>query len=279
MSKARAAMKPTTKPAATPTATPATGAARKGASRASDIPPDLLDALSAGEVESATLTEALAVDQYRLLMRVFPQLDPRVQAEARPISQLGILKRMTGMGALLWDALGEEGLRSCRLHPSDTVRGWACFMIGAQPGLSLEARLAAIRPLADDPHFGVREWAWMAVRPHLTASLDEAIGLLQSWARDDSAFVRRFATEAIRPRGVWCPHLTALKREPARALPLLEALRADPATYVQDSVANWLNDAAKDQPDWVREVCAGWMAGDPPPATRRICQRAMRSLR
>lgn len=267
-----------TKAATKPVKPPEPKAARKGATRTADISPALLDALSCGQGESATLTEALAVDQYRLLVAVFPQLDARVLDEARAISQQGILKRMTGMGALLWAALGEEGIGPCSRHPSDTVRGWACFMLGAQPGLSLEARLAAIRPLADDPHFGVREWAWMAIRPHLVASLDEAIDRLLPWAQDESAFVRRFATEAIRPRGVWCAHIAELKRQPQRALPLLEALRADSATYVQDSVANWLNDAAKDNPDWVRQVCGDWLAGDPPAVTRRICQRAMRSL-
>lgn len=252
--------------------------ARKGASRASDIPPEVLAALSRGEIESATLTEGLAVDQYRLLTSVFPALPAPVLEQAKAASQLGILKRMMAFGELLWVALGEVGLRHCCEHVSDTVRGWACFMLGARPDLSLAARLDAIRPLADDPHFGVREWAWMALRPHLAASLDEAITRLLPWTEDESAHVRRFATESIRPRGVWCAHLAALKREPQQALALLAALRADPAVYVQDSVANWLNDAAKDNPDWVRAVCADWLQGEPAPETRRICQRAMRSL-
>ncbi|MDO5103330.1 MAG: HEAT repeat domain-containing protein [Lautropia sp.] len=250
----------------------------KGASRTSDIPPEVLAALSRGEIESATLTEGLAVDQYRLLTSVLPALPAPVLEQAKAASQLGILKRMMAFGQLLWTAQGEAGLRRCCEHASDTVRGWACFMVGARDDLSLAARLAAIRPLADDPHFGVREWAWMALRPHLAASLDEAIARLMAWATDESAYVRRFATESIRPRGVWCAHLTALKQEPQRALPLLALLRADPAVYVQDSVANWLNDAAKDNPDWVRVVCADWLRGDPSPETRRICRRAMRSL-
>lgn len=252
---------------------------RKGATRAADIPPDIFDALSRGELQSATLAECLALDQARLLRTVFPELSPQALETTEDACQLGILKRMAGIGAALLDALGTAGVKRCQAHDADTVRGWACFMIGAQPGLDLPTRLAAIRPLADDAHFGVREWAWMAVRPHLAQELDAAIEHLAVWTASPSERLRRFASEALRPRGVWCPHIATLKRQPERALPILSPLRTDPSVYVQDSVANWLNDAAKDQPDWVRSLCKQWLRGEPTAATRRICQRAVRNLK
>lgn len=252
--------------------------ARKGARRSADVSADLLQALSQGRAQSATLVEGLAVDQAQLLGAVFPALPTAVLAAAAEVCERGILQRMNGMGSLLFDALGGEGLAACRAHASDTVRGWACFMVGADPGLDLAARLQAIRPLADDAHFGVREWAWMALRPHLAAELDAAIAQLAVWTHEPSERLRRFACEALRPRGVWCAHIAALKQQPERGLPLLSPLHGDAAPYVQDSVANWLNDAVKDQPDWVRALCAQWLQGEPGAATRRICQRALRSL-
>lgn len=251
---------------------------RKGATRASDIPAEVLQALSRGTLPTATLAEGLALDQGLLLRTVFPELPPAALRAADAVCQKGIAQRMAGLGALLWQELGPAGLARCQAHGADTVRGWACFMVGAQPGLAAAARLAAIAPLADDPHFGVREWAWMAVRPHLAQELDAAIAALVPWTAAPSERVRRFASEALRPRGVWCAHIAALKQDPARGLPLLAPLRADASAYVQDSVANWLNDAAKDQPDWVRHLCAEWLAQAPHPATRRICQRAQRNL-
>lgn len=252
---------------------------RKGANRVADIPPDILEALSLGQIPSATLTEGLAVDQYRLLCTVLPSLSTEVLHKAHAFTELGILRRMVAMGTLLQTEVGNDALTTCLAHPSDTVRGWACFMIGAQAPLPLDERLAAIRPLADDEHFGVREWSWMAVRPYLANELDSAIALLTAWTASPSEWVRRFACEALRPRGVWCAHIVAFKKEPQLALPILEALRADPSVYVQDSVANWLNDAGKDQPDWVQALCTRWLAESPTDATQRICQRAQRNLK
>lgn len=253
-------------------------AIRKGATRASDIPADVLRALSHGEIQCATLAECMALDQATLVRAVFPDLSAPTRQAVDAACKLGVLKRMTHIGAILLDALGETGIAQCQVHDADMVRGWACFMIGALPAQDLSARLAAIRPLADDSHFGVREWAWMAVRPHLTQTLDTAIAHLAQWTAEPSERLRRFASEALRPRGVWCAHIPALKRQPEQALPILCPLRADPSPYVQDSVANWLNDAAKDQPAWVRNLCAQWCAGDTADATHRICQRAQRSL-
>lgn len=253
-------------------------AARKGATRAADIPADVLQALSRGEMQSATLAECMALNQAQLMRIVFPVLSPQVLKEVDAACQLGVLKRMNCIGAVLLDALGPDGIAACQAHGTDTVRGWACFMIGAQPDVHLSARLNAIRPLANDDHFGVREWAWMALRPHLASDLDASIDHLARWTSSPSERLRRFATEALRPRGVWCAHITALKHDPGRALPVLSPLRADPAVYVQNSVANWLNDAAKDQPGWVRDLCAKWLQATPANATRRICQRAMRNL-
>lgn len=180
-----------------------TVAPRKGATRAADIPADVLAALSRGELQSATLAEGLALDQALLVRTAFPHLSPQALKDMDAACQLGILKRMAGIGATLLKALGSNGIAQCQAHASDTVRSWACFMIGAQPGLDLPGRLTAIRPLADDAHFGVREWAWMAVRPHLAQELDAAIAHLVPWTQEPSERLRRFASEALRPRGVF----------------------------------------------------------------------------
>jgi 3-methyladenine DNA glycosylase AlkC len=249
---------------------------RKGARRRADITPAVQRKLDSGEWPTASLSEALAVDFVKLIKSVAPQVPATARRALDP--QLGITQRMKIAGGLLLDAYGPAAFAQFAAHPSDTVRGWAAYALAHDPQPTLAARLKAIRLLADDAHFGVREWAWIALRPAIARDLPNAIVRLQPWTASRRDNLRRFAVEITRPRGVWCSHINELKRNPEPALVLLSPLRADEAKYVQDSVANWLNDASKSQPDWVREVCREWLAASDTAATRRICRRALRTI-
>ncbi|MGU3576775.1 HEAT repeat domain-containing protein [Brucellaceae bacterium C25G] len=242
-----------------------------------DITPQRLEALNHG-AEATNLTECLAVDFSILARSVLADLSEQAHTQIAAQAKTGIAQRMRFMGSFILNQLGDTAIESLSEHTSDTVRGWACFMIGQLPDLLLPERLKAIQPLADDHHFGVREWAWMAIRADLALDIPQAVDLLKNWAFSPSENIRRFATESIRPRGVWCQHISILKQQPEIALPLLELLKADPSIYVQDSVANWLNDASKDRADWVQALCESWLTKQPVPATQRICKRAMRSI-
>ncbi|WP_374832910.1 DNA alkylation repair protein [Paenochrobactrum pullorum] len=243
-----------------------------------DITPQRLYALNHG-VETTNLTECLAVDFRELVQQVLPDLSEKKLAEIKAQADAGISRRMRLMATFILAEYGTAFIEKLSKHPSDTVRGWVCFMTGQQTDLTLPQRLDAIKPLADDRHFGVREWSWMAVRDDLAKNIEQAVNLLQPWTQNSSEYIRRFATESLRPRGVWCAHIGILKQNPQIVMPLLEALKADPSPYVQDSVANWLNDASKDRADWVQDLCLRWMENLPSKATQRICKRAMRSIR
>ena len=183
------------------------------------------------------------------------------------------------LAARLLREAGQGDPARWQAHASDTVRGWACYLIGSDAGAALPAKLRAMRSLADDPHFGVREWAWLALRSDIVAAPLQALEYLQVWAQEASPNLRRFACEALRPRGVWSTHIVLFKQHPELALPMLEAMANDPARYVQDSVGNWLNDAGKTQPQWLRELCARWQQQHPGDANAYIRKRALRSLR
>jgi 3-methyladenine DNA glycosylase AlkC len=261
--------------------------ARRGAARIALIPPEVLQALNAGRIATVNLNEFLALDLSVLTCNVARQvgLDPDAERLQDTLAMLGAfapVKRHWHIARALYDLTEprpdrDQVAQALATHPSDVARGWAAQWI-AFAAMPLQAKLASVFRFAADPHFGVREIAWMAVRDEIAGDVDGAVQLLQPWATHPEASIRRFASEATRPRGVWCAQIDALKREPWRGLPLLEPLRADASRYVQNSVANWLNDAAKSQPDWVREVCARWSRGRAPAATQYIVRRAQRSL-
>jgi 3-methyladenine DNA glycosylase AlkC len=256
---------------------------RKGATRIADIPEDILEKLNLGTLETATLAEALAINFVTLISHTVPLVTEEAAILIK--SSDGITKRMAIAGKLLLDKLGVEGLPRIREHSSDTVRGWAAYMIAAIPNISLSDeptladRLNLIYPLADDNHFGVREWAWIALRPHIAMDIQESIKLLSPWSQDKSPNIRRFAIEITRPRGVWCCHIPALKNNPQIGLPLIEVVKSDESRYVQDSVANWLNDVSKSQPNWVEKICHQWQSESNNAHTIRICKRALRTIK
>ncbi len=162
-------------------------------------------------------------------------------------------------------------------HVSDVARSWAAFVTGFQYEKDIDKLLVNIKKFADDEHFGVRESAWMAARKTLSQNLEYSIPLLKIWVKDEKPFIRRFAIEVLRPRGVWCSHIPELKENPQIALPILEPLKNEKHRYVQNSIANWLNDASKSQPEFVIELCKQWEK-EVNPFTDYIIKRALRTL-
>ncbi|MEM9652827.1 MAG: DNA alkylation repair protein [Actinomycetota bacterium] len=111
-----------------------------------------------------------------------------------------------------------------------------------------------------------------AVRPFL-ARYPETLDRVEAWATSDNEHVRRLASEGTRPRLPWATRLT-LPLE--RILPILATLRRDRSRYVQRSVANHLNDLAKDNGERIVSLLEEWHAEDVPETTW-IVRHAMRN--
>ncbi|HYC86285.1 MAG TPA: DNA alkylation repair protein, partial [Chryseosolibacter sp.] len=78
------------------------------------------------------------------------------------------------------------------------------------------------------------------------------------WSTHPHAHVRRLASEGCRPRLPWAMGVPALKQNPLPILRILENLKRDDSEFVRRSVANNLNDIAKDHPDVVVDICSRW---------------------
>lgn len=118
-----------------------------------------------------------------------------------------------------------------------------------------------------------------AVRPFLIRYPEETLALLGQWTRDPSPHVRRWVSEGTRPRLPWGERLQALIVDPAPTLRLLDELKYDPELYVRKSVANHLNDIAKDHPAVVVRTLGQWIRGAPEAERDKIAWIARAALR
>lgn len=97
-----------------------------------------------------------------------------------------------------------------------------------------------------------------AVRPFIIKYKDRMMKQMFAWSKHKNHHVRRLASEGSRPRLPWAMGIPELKQNPKLILPLLENLKNDPSEYVRRSVANNLNDIAKDYPTLVIEIANKW---------------------
>lgn len=119
--------------------------------------------------------------------------------------------------------------------------------------------------------------AEFAVRPFILRDQKRMMKQMLSWAKHSSHHVRRLASEGCRPRLPWAIALPAFKADPSPILPILEGLKLDESDYVRRSVANNLNDIAKDNPQIVIETLHQWKMHDTP-EMQPLISHALRTL-
>jgi 3-methyladenine DNA glycosylase AlkC len=115
-----------------------------------------------------------------------------------------------------------------------------------------------------------------AVRPYLDAYGATALEVMRAWADSDDEHLRRLASEGTRPRLPWGSRVRWLM-VPGPTVPILDRLRDDPSEYVRRSVANHVNDIAKDDPDTAVAILARWRA-EGGTHVERVLRHAVRGL-
>ena len=98
-----------------------------------------------------------------------------------------------------------------------------------------------------------------AVRPFIIQDSVRMMAQMLAWSDHDNEHLRRLASEGSRPRLPWAMALPDFKLSPASILPILENLKQDASLYVRRSVANNLNDIAKDNPHVTLETAEQWL--------------------
>ena len=136
---------------------------------------------------------------------------------------------------------------------NDSKRGFASWPIIDYVAVhGIEQPDIALSLLARLTHLYTAEFA---IRPFILRQPGPTWQHLRSWLDHDDEHVRRLVSEGTRPRLPWGVQLQGFIANPKPLLPLLRQLHDDPSAYVRRSVANNLNDIAKDHPDTVIQEC------------------------
>lgn len=186
------------------------------------------------------------------------------------------------------DFMAASNLMVSALHPDGDIdlsgqsmdrhgiRGWAVMPMAdyiARHGLGhFDFSMNVLKEMTK------RSSSEFAVRPFLDSDPEKAMQHVGKWAEDENYHVRRLASEGCRPRLPWGMRLGKFVANPSPILPVLETLKDDPEEYVRRSVANNLNDIAKDHPDLVSEIAGRWLAGKPDSNRKKLVRHACRTL-
>ncbi|WP_406611447.1 DNA alkylation repair protein [Agarivorans sp. JK6] len=203
---------------------------------------------------------------------VYPQFDREqfVDLALDGLETLELKQRVMHLIAVLQQTLPEDFTETAKIlvalpehwdrgDPDDSLRGFAIWPVTdfvavagiAHPQQAFKA-LAALSPLFS---------AEFAIRPFIEKYPEQSWEQLLAWTTSDDEHLRRLASEGCRPRLPWGAQLKELIADPAPILPILEALKNDSSLYVRRSVANNLNDIAKDHPGLVLDLCQVWQQG------------------
>ena len=115
--------------------------------------------------------------------------------------------------------------------------------------------LTSVKALEEITQFTSCEFA---VRPFILKYPKKMMGQMLIWSKHQHPGVRRLASEGCRPRLPWAMALPELKADPGPIIPILENLKDDKSEFVRKSVANNLNDIAKDNSKTVIELTKKW---------------------
>ncbi len=231
--------------------------------RGSTIPP-VADRPFKEEVNRDTIASLASA-----LVSVEPTLEVagfRRQA-VRGLAELELKARVAHVAEALAVLLADRPFPEAAVVVADAVvagdlgmwDGWPAVTWVERQGLDHpEAALAALRRVT--PHMS----AEFAVRPYFEHHPELTLSTFRGWARDPDVHVRRLVSEGSRPRLPWGRRLPAFVADPSPVLGLLDLLVDDDEEYVRRSVANNLNDIAKDHPEVAVATAARWVAAAAP---------------
>jgi 3-methyladenine DNA glycosylase AlkC len=100
------------------------------------------------------------------------------------------------------------------------------------------------------------------VRTFIEIDYEKSMKILHDWCKDPNPHVRRLVSEGTRPRLPLAGRIKRFQKNPQPVIELLEKLKDDTSLYVRRSVANNINDIAKDNPEIAISTLKRWHSID-----------------
>jgi 3-methyladenine DNA glycosylase AlkC len=144
------------------------------------------------------------------------------------------------------EAIGDKG-----------ISGWAVMILSNYVALQGQGHFDLAMMLLKE--MTKRASSEFAIRYFILQSPELTLAVFKDWVKDPDQHVRRLVSEGSRPRLPWAMQLPIFIEDPRPVIALLEQLKDDPEEYVRRSVANNLNDIAKDHPELVADIAQKWL--------------------
>ncbi|MCE7736101.1 MAG: DNA alkylation repair protein [Candidatus Heimdallarchaeota archaeon] len=116
------------------------------------------------------------------------------------------------------------------------------------------------------------------IRTFIELYPNEAYKLLHQWTGDENVHVRRLVSEGTRPRLPLSSPLRDFIEDPSPVITLLTKLNTSKELLIRRSIANNLNDIAKDNPDVVTDTLKLWQISDDSKNMQWLIKHALRTL-
>lgn len=205
--------------------------------------------------------EALVLRLSNSLKKAYPAFDAKKFNEvAKKLPAFEMKPRVHLIRDAMWAELPQDYLKALPILLKSAELGnlkgfdlWPYTEFIQQHGLDyVEESLDALYILTS------KFTAEFAVRPFLIKHPKKTFSTLKKWTADKNEHIRRWASEGTRPRLPWGMKLHASVVDPTPGLEILEKIKFDDSLYVRKSIANHLNDIAKDHSDLVIETLKAW---------------------
>lgn len=175
--------------------------------------------------------------------------------------ELTLMKRLRSAAQAFYDVMPEghgADIILATLKNNNQLSSWlslvCCEYVAINDNVAVAKGLFLLQQMTE---FFSAEFA---IRHYLLKQPEITLMVLKTWLKHDNYHVRRLISEGTRPRLPWGVRLPLFIEQPDRVMPLLSALKDDEQEYVRRSVANHLNDIAKDHPELVIATAKAWLA-------------------